>query len=161
MTELGVRMIQEMNRVGILIDLAHTNAPCALDIIEVSEKPVVDSHSNPRALENSPRNAPDKVMRALAAKGGVLGLSPPISRPAGDAPLQKVPKAEMELTLKTIRYAVNVMGIDGVGIGTHFNSTVLPWITEALLDAGFSDTDTAKIMGGNYLHVLRQVLPAE
>ena len=161
MTELGVRMIQEMNRAGILIDLAHTNDPCALDIIEVSEKPVVDSHSNPRALEEGPRSAPDEVMRALAAKGGVLGLMAPISRLAGEVPLREVPREQMEHTLNLIRYAVDVMGIEGVGLGTHFNTTVLPWITEGLLDAGFADADVARIMGGNYLRVLRQVLPGE
>ena len=72
MTELGVRMIAEMNAAGILIDLAHSNDPCALDIIEVSTKPVVDSHSGPRALVDEPRAAPDEVMRALAERGGVL-----------------------------------------------------------------------------------------
>lgn len=161
MTELGVRIIHEMNRAGILIDLAHTNDSCALDIIEVSEQPVVDSHSNPRTLEDSLRNVPDAVMKALAAKGGVLGVTPPISRPAGETPLQNVSRTEMERTVNIIQYAVGVMGIDSVGVGTHFNSTVLPWITEALLDAGFSDTDTARIMGGNYLRVLRHVLPSK
>ena len=83
MTALGVRMIQEMNRRGILIDLAHTNDPCALDAIEVSERPVVDTHSGPRALEQdpSPRSTSDEVMKALAEKGGMLGIMPPIGRP--------------------------------------------------------------------------------
>jgi membrane dipeptidase len=162
MTALGVRMIEEMNRCGILIDLAHTNDPCALDAIEVSATPVVDSHSNPRTLEEGDRSAPDEVMKALAARGGMLGIMPLISRPPGDVPPQEPPPAEeIEQTLRMIRYAVDVMGIDGVGIGTHFNSMVMPWITGALLDAGFSYEDTAKIMGENYLRVLRQVLPAE
>jgi microsomal dipeptidase-like Zn-dependent dipeptidase len=59
-----------------------------------------------------------------------------------------------------VRYAVQVMGADAVGIGTHFNSTVLPFVTDGLLKAGFPESDAAKIMGGNYLRVLRQVLPA-
>ena len=162
MTSLGVRMIEEMNRCGILIDLAHSNDPCALDAIEVSEKPVIDTHSGPRALEEdpSPRNTPDEVMKALAENGGMLGITPSIGRPDGDAPYESVDDEEMEATLKQIRYAVDLMGTDGVGIGTHFNSTVIPWVTEALLEDGFSEEDTAKIMGGNYLRVLREVLPA-
>ena len=59
-----------------------------------------------------------------------------------------------------VRYAVEVMGVEGVGIGTHFNSAVLPWVVEGLLDAGFSAEDASKICGGNYLRVLREVLPA-
>ena len=59
-----------------------------------------------------------------------------------------------------LRYAIDVMGVEGVGIGTHFNSAVLPWVVEGLLDAGFSEEDVGKICGGNYLRVLREVLPA-
>jgi membrane dipeptidase len=161
MTELGVRMIQEMNSAGILIDLAHTNDPCALDVIEVSEKPVVDTHSNPRSLDPGDRSAPDEVMKALAASGGMLGITPQLSRAADDAPYRTIPRDELDKTLKFVAYAVDLMGIDGVGIGTHFNSAALPWITEALLNAGYSDEDTAKIMGGNQLRVLREVLPGE
>jgi membrane dipeptidase len=159
MTQLGVRLIQEMNRQGILIDLAHSNDPCALDVIEVSEKPVVDSHSAPRALVDEPRAAPDQVMRALAKKGGMLGISPPIKRLPGETPYTGVPSQEIEATLTQIRYAVDLMGPDAVGIGTHFNTACIPWVIQALLDNGFSETDTAKITGGNYLRILRQVLP--
>ena len=163
LTDLGVRMIQEINRCGILIDLAHSNDPCALDAIDVSEKPVVDTHSSPRAIDPAaaPRSAPDEVMKALAGCGGMLGISPAIERPDCDRPYESVADDQMALTLKQVRYAVDVMGVDGVGIGTHFNSAVMPWVTEALLDAGFSDGETAKIMGGNYLRVLRQVLPED
>ena len=160
MTKLGVRMIGEMNRAGILVDVSHLNAPCALDAIEVSERPVVASHSNPRALDPSLRNVPDTVMKALARRGGMLGITPPISRPPAERPLERVPKTQIDATVKIIRYAVNVMGADAVGIGTHFNSTAIPWVTDGLLNAGFSDLDVAKVMGGNYLRVLRQVLPA-
>jgi membrane dipeptidase len=160
MTALGVRLIAEMNRAGILIDLAHTNEVCALDVIEHSAVPVIDSHSNPRALEDSPRNTSDAVMKALAARGGLLGIMPPISRPPGEAPYTGVPPAPLEKAIRYIRYAVEVMGVEGVGIGTHFNTAVMPYLTEGLLKAGFSEADAARIMGGNYLRLLRQVLPA-
>jgi membrane dipeptidase len=159
LTALGVRMIREMNRQGILIDLAHTNDVCALDIIDVSEQPVVDSHSNPRARMDGLRNTPDEVMKAMAAAGGLLGIMPPISGPPGEKPLERIPDEEMERTVGLIRYAVDVMGIDHVGIGTHFKTTLMPWLTDGLLRAGFSDEEAARIMGGNYLRVLRRVLP--
>jgi microsomal dipeptidase-like Zn-dependent dipeptidase len=51
------------------------------------------------------------------------------------------------------------MGVEHVGIGTHFNTTVMPWVTDALMNAGFSELDATKVLGANYLRVLRQVLP--
>jgi len=159
LTQLGVRMIAEMNRLGILIDLAHNNDPCALDAIEISESPVVDTHSVPRVLQDAPRAIPDEVMRALAARGGVLGIMPPISRPAGNAAYESLQPAEVETTLTYVRYAVDVMGIDAVGIGTHFNTAIMPALTDALLDDGFSEDDVAAMLGGNFLRVLRAVLP--
>ncbi|MCE7982204.1 MAG: hypothetical protein DYG89_13495 [Caldilinea sp. CFX5] len=165
LTALGVRLIQEMNACGILVDISHLNDSCALDVIAVSSKPVIASHSNPRHFSGSLRDIPDEVMRALAAAGGVLGITPPISRPPGPpptgaGPMLQVPRAEVAETVRLLRYAVDVMGIDGVGIGSHFNSAALPWVTYGLLDAGFSAAETAKIMGGNYLRLVRQVLPA-
>jgi membrane dipeptidase len=159
MTELGVRMIQEMNSCGILIDLAHSNDPCALDVIEVSEKPVIDSHSNPRRLSPGDRSAPDEVMKALAEAGGMLGITPAISRPDGDALYTSIDPEQTRTTLDHIRYAVDLMGIEHVGIGTHFNTAIMPFLTDALLDDGFSEAETAAIMGGNYLRILRRVLP--
>jgi membrane dipeptidase len=159
LTELGVHMVQEMNRLGILIDISHLNDPCSLDALEVSGKPVVASHSNPRALDATPRNIPDNVMKALARRGGMLGLTPPIARPPGEKPLVRVPKAQLDATVKIVRYAVDLMGVEHVGIGTHFNTAVMPWVTDALMNAGFSELDAAKVLGANYLRVLRQVLP--
>ncbi len=132
-------MIQEMNRNGILIDLAHTNDPCALDAIEVSEKPVVDSHSGPRAIDPDAgdRSTPDEVMKALAARGGMLGIAVPIRRPAGDYPYTSVPDDQIEECGRLFRYSIDVMGIDHVGVGTHFNTACMPWLTESLLAAGF------------------------
>jgi len=159
LTETGVCMIREMNRCGILIDLAHTGDVCSLDIVETSEKPVVDTHSNPRTLDPSPRNTSDEVMKAIAASGGMLGIMPPISRPPGERPYEGVAVHELEKTLRYIRYAVDVMGIEGVGIGTHFNTACMSWITDALLRDGFTDRDVARIMGENYLRVLQEILP--
>ena len=160
LTELGVRMIAEMNQCGILIDLAHSNDSCALDAIDISEFPVLDTHSAPRTLNPGELRAiPDEVMRAMAKRGGMLGISPPVSRPQGEAPYDSIDPEEMSRTLKQLHYATDVMGIEFVGIGTHFSTAIMPALTDALLDDGFTESDTAAIMGGNFLRVLRQVLP--
>ena len=67
--------------------------------------------------------------------------------------------AEVAKTLSYLRHAVDVMGIDAVGIGTHFNTAIMTALTEALLHDGFSETAAAAILGGNFLRVLRAVLP--
>lgn len=159
LTELGVRMIREMNACGILIDIAHNNDVCARDIIEQSSMPVVSTHSIPRALGGGLRDMPDDVMLALAARGGVLGVFPQVQRPPGEGPYASVPREHMATAIAHIRYAVDVMGIDHVGIGTHFNTALMPWLVDALLADHYSDAEVAAIAGGNALRVLRQVLP--
>ena len=65
----------------------------------------------------------------------------------------------MAKTLTHVRYAVDMMGIDAVGIGTHFNTAIMTALTDALLDGGFGGDQVAAILGGNFLRVLRAVLP--
>ena len=159
LNKLGVRLIEERNSCGILVDLAHTNDKSAIDIIETSSVPVVDTHSNPRTLEDNTRNTTDEVMRKLSSNGGILGITPNIDRPPGEKPYEAIPNEQLEPIFKNINYSVNLMGIDSVGIGTHFNTSCLPWLIDKLLADGYSDEDVFKITGGNFLRVLAKVLP--
>lgn len=159
LTQLGVRMLEEMNHCGIIVDIAHTNEICALDAIEVSSKPIIDSHSVPEHFDNSSRSTSDAVMKAIAERGGLLGVMPPISRPAGEVPYEFVSADEITRTVDIIEYSVDIMGIDCVGIGTHFNTACLPWLTEGLMASGYAESDIAAILGGNYIRVLKEVLP--
>ena len=159
LNRLGLRLIQEMNSCGILIDLAHTNEQSSLDIIENSNVPVVDTHSNPRALEDHTRNTTDAVMKKLAASGGLLGITPVIGRPPAEKPYDTIPQSQLDYVMKCIDYSVNIMGIDSVGIGTHFNTACLPWVIDRILTEGYTDEDVYKITGGNFLSVLNKVLP--
>ena len=159
LNKLGLRLIKEMNSCGILIDLAHTNEHSALDIIENSRVPVVDTHSNPRALEDNTRNTTDEVMKKLASRGGLLGITPSIERPQGEKPYESIPQDQLDNVMKCINYAVDIMGVDSVGIGTHFNTACLPWVIDRALAEGYSKNDVYKITGGNFLRVLNNVLP--
>ena len=76
------------------------------------------------------------------------------------SPIPRVDPDQLAVVVRQIDYAVDVMGIEGVGIGTHFNSACLPWLIEGVLQAGYTEADAAEIFGGNYLRVLRAVLPA-
>jgi membrane dipeptidase len=116
LTAIGHEVVSEMNRIGMLVDLSHVGYKTALDAIQHSSKPVVFSHSNPRSMGDSPRNIPDDLMKALAEKGGVMGITP-------YTPFARVKQG----TLPTfddyfahVDYAVKLIGIDHVGFGTDF-----------------------------------------
>lgn len=75
LSSLGIQLVQEMNRLGVVIDLSHVGQRASLETIELSQDPVIFSHSNPSMLQPNPRNISDELMRVCAAKGGVIGLS--------------------------------------------------------------------------------------
>ncbi len=113
LTPLGRRAVQEMNAVGVVVDLAHSGYRTAREAIEASRQPVIISHANPRALADNPRNVPDDLIRAVAASGGVVGACGwgPIcwrggERPPGVADL-----------VAHVDHMVGVVGIDHVGLG--------------------------------------------
>jgi membrane dipeptidase len=116
LTAIGRQVVFEMNRIGILVDLSHVGYRTAQDAIALSSKPVIFSHSNARAVGDSPRNIPDHLMTALAEKGGVMGITPytPFARTAR----AKLPN--LEDFFAHVDYAVNLIGIDHVGFGTDF-----------------------------------------
>lgn len=75
LSDIGTRIVREMNRSGVLIDLSHASAATALDVLELSEAPVIFSHSSARALANTPRNVPDEVLLRLRDNGGLIMIS--------------------------------------------------------------------------------------
>jgi membrane dipeptidase len=110
----GRRVVTEMNRLGILIDLTHVGERTTLEAIERSEHPCVFSHSNPRRRAPNLRNITDEQIRACARRDGVIGLSPwgPICWTGGDNP------PTMDDLIAHIEYVANLVGIDHAGIGT-------------------------------------------
>jgi membrane dipeptidase len=115
LTSLGVQAIQEMNRIGMLIDLSHVGARASLEAIEASEDPVIFSHSNPRVLQENPRNISDEQISACAAKGGVVGLAT-FSAFVGDTYNGRHPG--LDDYLRQMDHLLNLVGPDHVGIGT-------------------------------------------
>jgi len=75
LNELGRSIVREMNRLGMMIDLSHASDETARDVLAISEDPVILSHSCARALCNIPRNVGDEILRAVAGKGGVVGVN--------------------------------------------------------------------------------------
>lgn len=118
LSAFGREVVREMNRVGIVIDLSHGGRRTTLDAIEVSEKPCVFTHSNPHAQVPVPRNITDEQIKAVAAKGGVVGCSsyPPLVWKGSGRPT-------LDDFIDCIDYVVNLVGVDHVAIGTDSEAT--------------------------------------
>lgn len=115
LTSLGIQAVQEMNRLGILVDLTHVGERASMESIELSSDPVVFTHSNPRATWDNPRNISNDLIRACAVKGGVVGLAT-FSGFVGDTWEQKNPT--LDDFLRQIDHIINMVGPDHIAIGT-------------------------------------------
>lgn len=160
-SEFGGKVIAEMDRTGMMIDLSHAGVRTIDDAIGLSRNPVVCSHSSVYALCNHPRNVIDRQIKAIAAKGGVIQVC------IYDDFLRSDRTSHILDIIDHINYIVNTAGIDHVGIGTDFDgdggvigcndSSELIQITRRLLAAKYSETDIQKIWGENFLRVMREV----
>jgi len=157
----GEQVIREMNRLGILVDLSHGGEKSFYDALDISSQPIVCSHSSSRALCDHPRNLTDDQMRALAAKGGVAQTT------IYHGFLKKDGEATILDVMAHLDHAIDVMGIDHVGLGTDFDgdggvrgladSSELINFTRQLLARRYSEQDIQKIWGGNFMRVMKQV----
>ena len=157
----GREVISEMNRLGIMVDLSHAGEKSFYDALELSRTPIVCSHSSCRVLCDHPRNLTDDQMRALAQHGGVMQVT------LYHGFLVKDGDATLDDAMRHLEHAIEVMGIDHVGLGTDFDgdggirglasSAELLNYTRELLKWKFSEADIQKLWGGNFLRVMRQV----
>jgi microsomal dipeptidase-like Zn-dependent dipeptidase len=160
-SQFGAEVIREMNRLGIMVDLSHAHEKSFYDALEISATPIVCSHSSCRALCDHPRNLTDDQMRLLASKGGVMQVTlyPGFLRSEGTATIVDA--------MKHLEHAIEVMGIDCVGLGTDFDgdggvcgladSSEMINFTRQLLRRKFNERDIQKIWGGNWLRVMTRV----
>jgi membrane dipeptidase len=181
LTDYGRQIIDEMQRVGMVLCCSHTGYRTAREAIEYAKTPVIFSHSNPRALWDHPRNIPDELMRACAAAGGVVNLN-------GIGIFLGKNDNSTETLVRHIDYVVQLIGPEHVGLGLDYVfdqseadkyvrdhpdmfppergyaagiATVeperFPVIAEALLKKGYREYDVQGILGHNNLRVARQV----
>ena len=160
-SEFGAKVIAEMNRLGVMVDLSHAHEKSFWDALDISATPIVCSHSSCRALCDHPRNLTDSQMKALADKGGVCQITiyHGFLRSDGEATVMDV--------LAHLDHAVKVMGIDHVGIGTDFDgdggvrgmasSADFVNFTRMLMAKRYSEQDIQAILGGNFLRVMAEI----
>ncbi|RKX79141.1 MAG: peptidase M19, partial [Spirochaetes bacterium] len=113
-TSFGQEVIEEMNRLGILIDISHCGEKTSAMAVEISVKPLAVTHANPYSFCPHPRNKSDSVLKAVAKKGGVVGIN------AFPAMLKTSGQASLEDYLNAIDYTVNLIGIDHTALGPDF-----------------------------------------
>ena len=113
LTDLGREVVGRMNALGMTIDLAHVGDRTSLDTIELSDRPVLITHAGARTLWPTKRMKPDEVLRALAAKGGVIG----IEAAPHTTITKKQPRHSIESVMEHVAYCVELLGIDHVGLG--------------------------------------------
>jgi len=159
----------------VMVDISHVADKTFWDALEVSKAPLLASHSSCRALSGHPRNMTDDMIKALAAKGGVIQINYSttfLSNELYEATQKNVPQAERptvswEKIIEHIDHAVKLVGPTHVGLGSDFDGTTvpvgmedvskLPKITEALLAKGYSEQDVTNILGGNLLRLMERV----
>ncbi|HET9096259.1 MAG TPA: membrane dipeptidase [Candidatus Baltobacteraceae bacterium] len=183
LTEFGAQVIAEMNRVGMVVCCSHSGERTALEAIDASSAAVIFSHSNPRALHDHPRNIGDGVMRACAAKGGVICVN-------GVGAFLGEDDTRSETVARNVDYVARLAGIEHVGLGLDFvfdqdelleylrarpemfgsdaatlqkyacgfvSPEQIPEIAECLRTMGYAQSDIARVLGGNLVRVAREV----
>jgi microsomal dipeptidase-like Zn-dependent dipeptidase len=160
LTEKGREVVRRLEARGILVDLAHASPRTIDDVLAMATRPVVVSHTGVKGTCDNVRNLSDAHLRGIARTGGVVGIGVWDTAVCGE---------DASAIARAIRHAVDVAGVDHVGLGSDFDGAVvapfdvtgLPQVTEALLAIGSSEDEIAKVMGGNVLRLLRQSLPRE
>jgi membrane dipeptidase len=185
LTPAGAEVIKEMNSLGMLIDVSHLNEEGFWDVIELSEAPIVASHSNARKICDQPRNLSDEQLKAISEKRGIVGIG------FANFMVSKKKDPGLDDVIDHIKYIADLTGTDCIGLGPDFMGQVsvypgrpgwlegvytgnrtkqskrpdglsdvscFPRITQGLLESGFSEEETRKILGGNYLRLFKEVL---
>ena len=158
LTAAGREMLRRMEARRMTVDLAHASARTVDDVLASATRPVVVSHTGVRGTCDNARNLSDDQLRGVARTGGVVGVGYWQTATCGE---------DAAAVARAIRHAAGVVGVEHVALGSDFDGAVaapfdttgLVRITDALLAAGFSDDDVAKIMGGNFLRLLAENLP--
>lgn len=197
LSDKGRAIIRKMNELGMMVDLSHSSKKTFYDVLEISTKPVLVSHSNAAALTPHSRNLDDAQLAALKKNLGVVGVNfysgfldtafetrvnqlydahfgQSTQKISTSSKYHKLPKelkfqadAKLETLLAHIDYLVSKVGIDHVAIGSDFDGiesspqyledvSKFANLTKALLDRGYNKDEIAKIMGLNFLRIMKE-----
>lgn len=153
LTPLGRQVVAAMEAKGMIVDIAHCSSACAADILKIARRPVVSSHGGVQATCQVNRNLNDEQIKGVAATGGLIGIG------YWDAAVCDTSPASVAKAMKHVRDLVGIqyvaLGSDYDGATTvRFDTSQLVQVTQALIDAGFTDDEIRAAMGGNAIRVL-------
>ncbi|QDM41185.1 dipeptidase [Altererythrobacter sp. TH136] len=159
LTPKGREAVRRMERLGMIVDVAHCSHACVADILAMAKRPVVSSHGGVQATCKVNRNLTDDEIRGVARTGGVIGIG------YWDAAICGTSPRDAARAMKHVR---DLVGIDHVALGSdydgattvRFDTSQLTQVTQALLDEGFSESEIRQTMGENALRVIRQGIVA-
>lgn len=158
LSDFGRDVVRRANQLGVIIDVAHASPQMVKDVLELSSAPTILSHGGIKGACDSTRNLDDDLMRAFAANGGLIGIGFWGGAICDDTPAGVV---------KSIRYAIDLLGVEHVALGSDYDGTVsvrfdsseLAVLTDTMLGAGFTEEEIRKVMGENVKRFLLQNLP--
>lgn len=167
LTEFGIEFVQEMERLGMIIDVSHLSDAGFYQVLEHTTKPFVASHSNARAICNHSRNLTDDMIRKLAERGGVMGMNycPSFLEEVEN---EKDALGTVESIVEHVKHVISVGGYECVGLGSDFDgipvhqelpdASYLPRLAEALEKSGLKQREIEAIFYKNVLRVYKEIL---
>ena len=166
LTEAGMRLIAECERLGILIDLSHLNEKGFWDVARISSRPLVATHSSVHAISAQSRNLTDKQLGAIAESGGLVGVNFGCQFLRADG--ERRSDTSVDVIVQHLAHLVDRLGEGGVALGSDFDGALmpdevttaegLPLLVEAMRRAGFGQTLIERICWQNWIDVLRRTI---
>ncbi|QFT54994.1 dipeptidase [Microbulbifer sp. THAF38] len=158
LTAFGRAAVQEMDRRSMIIDVAHSSESVVKDVLILSERPLIVSHTGLKGSCNSPRNISDDLMQEIAERGGLIGIGFWTGAVCDNSPGN---------IAKTLRYAIDLLGVDHVALGSDYDGSVevsfdvgdLNVLTTEMLRQGFTEQEIRKVMGENMRDFFLDNLP--
>jgi membrane dipeptidase len=158
LTEKGREWVRQMEARHMILDLAHASAKTIDDVLAIASGPLVVSHTGVKGTCNNNRNLSDDQIRAVAAKGGLIGIGYWDTATCG---------TDARVIVKAMRYVSDLVGVEHIALGSDFDGAItapfdttgLVEITDAMLEAGYSEQEIRRIMGENVVKFLQANLP--
>ena len=160
LTQFGREAVAEMERIGIIIDVAHSSPAVVRDVLAMATRPIIVSHTGLKGNCDTPRNLEDDLMKEIAAKGGLIGVGFWDAASCDYSPAGVV---------RSIRYGIDLLGVEHIALGSDydggttvlFDASEIAILTHEMLKADFTEEEIMRVMGENAIRFLSYYLPHE